>query len=54
MSFPSDLSIAQNAKLQPIDEIAAKLNLDREILHHYGKYIAKLPLDLIDEEKNIS
>nr|HPQ20879.1 formate--tetrahydrofolate ligase [Saprospiraceae bacterium] len=51
MSFPSDLSIAQNAKLQPIDEIAAKLNLDREILHHYGKYIAKLPLDLIDEEK---
>lgn len=34
-----------------IEEIAAKLNIDREKLELYGKYKAKLPLNLIDENK---
>lgn len=51
MSFPTDLEIAQNCKMQHINEIAAKLNISVDELEHYGKYKAKLPLSLIDENK---
>lgn len=51
MSFPSDLEIAQNCKMQHINEIAAKLQISVDDLEHYGKYKAKLPLHLIDENK---
>jgi formate--tetrahydrofolate ligase len=51
MSFPSDLEIAQNCKMQHINEIAAKLNVSVDDLEHYGKYKAKLPLNIIDESK---
>lgn len=51
MSFPTDLKIAQNCKMQHINEIAAKLNISVDELEHYGKYKAKLPLSLIDENK---
>ena len=47
----SDLDIARQATLRPIEEIAQQLGLSREILHPYGRYIAKLPLNLIDPEK---
>ncbi|MCI5072184.1 formate--tetrahydrofolate ligase [bacterium] len=47
----SDLHIAQACQMQPINTIAAKLNIAPDHLQHYGKYKAKLPLDLIDEEK---
>jgi formate--tetrahydrofolate ligase len=51
MSFPTDLEIAQNCKMQHINAIAAKLQIDQDELEHYGKYKAKLPLHLIDEAK---
>lgn len=51
MSFPTDLEIAQNAKMQPIKEVAKKLNINEDDLEFYGKYKAKLPLHLIDENK---
>lgn len=51
MSFPTDIEIAHAAKIRPIEEIASKLNIDREQLEFYGKYKAKLPLDLIVPEK---
>lgn len=51
MAFPSDLEIAQNCKLQHINEIAAKLNISIDDLEHYGKFKAKLPLKLIDENQ---
>jgi formate--tetrahydrofolate ligase len=51
MSFPSDLEIAQNCQMRHINTIAEKLNISVEDLEHYGKYKAKLPLNLIDEEK---
>ncbi|MDT9500371.1 MULTISPECIES: formate--tetrahydrofolate ligase [Capnocytophaga] len=51
MSFPTDLEIAQNAKMQNIKEIAKKLNINEDDLEQYGKYKAKLPLTLIDKEK---
>lgn len=51
MSFPTDLEIAQNAKMQHIKEVAKKLNINEEDLEFYGKFKAKLPLNLIDENK---
>ncbi len=51
MSVKSDLEIAQEAKLQHINEIANALNVQVDDLEHYGKYKAKLPLNLIDEQK---
>ncbi len=38
----TDVEIAQQATLQPIDAIAAKLGLGVEALEHYGRYKAKL------------
>ncbi len=50
-AFPSDLEIAQAAKILHIKDIAAKINVSNDDLHYYGKHKAKLPLELIDEEK---
>ena len=47
----TDLSIAQSCKLQHINSIAEKLGIDINDLEHFGKYKAKLPLHLINEEK---
>ena len=47
----SDLEIAQGAVLRHINDIARGLGVDPEQLEHYGKYKAKLPLDLIDPAK---
>ena len=51
MSVKSDLDIAQAATMTHIREIASKLNIDEDDLELYGKYKAKLPLNLIDESK---
>jgi len=51
MTFKTDLQIAQEAKLQHINQIAEKLNIDQDDLEHYGKYKAKLPLSLINNDK---
>ena len=48
---PSDIDIAQQAKMQHIRDVASKLNIDEDDLELYGKYKAKLPLSLIDEAK---
>lgn len=47
----SDLEIAQRAPIRSIRDIARSLNIDTELLEQYGKYKAKLPLSLIDENK---
>lgn len=47
----SDIEIAQNASIKHIKEIAANLYISNDDLEYYGKYKAKLPLKLIDEEK---
>jgi formate--tetrahydrofolate ligase len=51
MTFKTDLEIAQEAQLEHINNIAQKLNIDADQLELYGKYKAKLPLSLIDEDK---
>ncbi|MEZ5045605.1 MAG: formate--tetrahydrofolate ligase [Chitinophagaceae bacterium] len=50
-NFPSDLEIAQSASIQHIKLIAHKINVSEDHLYYYGKNKAKLPLELIDEEK---
>lgn len=47
----SDLEIAQSNEKEHIKLIAEKLNIPEDDLEMYGKYKAKLPLDLIDEKK---
>ncbi len=49
--FPTDLEIATAAPIKHINVIAEKLGIDPDLLEHYGKYKAKLPLSLIDEAK---
>ncbi len=46
----TDIEIAKAIKMQDIEDIAAKLGLKEDDLHKYGKYIAKLPLRLIDDK----
>lgn len=47
----SDIEIARSIELRPIDEIAEKIGIPSNQLEHYGRYIAKLPIELIDEQK---
>lgn len=49
-NFPSDIEIAQSATLQHIRAIAEKINITEDDLEYYGKYKAKLPLELQDEK----
>jgi len=51
MEHKTDIAIAQSTKLIHIKEIASKLKIDEDDLELYGKYKAKLPLHLIDENK---
>jgi formate--tetrahydrofolate ligase len=48
--FPKDITIAQQCRMLPIDEIAAKLGIEDEHLEHYGKYKAKVSLDLCKQK----
>lgn len=47
----SDIEIAREVSLCKIKEVAAGLGIPREEVQNYGRYIAKIPLHLIDEEK---
>jgi formate--tetrahydrofolate ligase len=45
-TVPSDIEIAQSAKLRPIVDVAAELGLSPDDLDLYGKYKAKISLDI--------
>ncbi|MEO5787520.1 formate--tetrahydrofolate ligase [Gelidibacter sp.] len=47
----TEIQIAQSVTPKHIKEIAAKLAIPEEKLEYYGNDKAKLPLDIIDEEK---
>jgi len=49
--FLTDIEIAQSNTMEHIKNIASKLNIEEDDLEMYGKYKAKLPICLIDEEK---
>ncbi len=44
----TDIEIAHATELKPIEEVAATMGIGADDLEHYGKYIAKLPLSLMD------
>jgi formate--tetrahydrofolate ligase len=48
----TDVQIAQGAKMKPITEVAAKLGISEDYLIQYGKYKAKVSLDLMEELKD--
>lgn len=47
----TDSQIAHEAKLLPIECVAERVDIPVDALDHYGKYVAKVPYTLIDEEK---
>ena len=48
----SDLEIAQAAEMEPIVNIAAELGLEEDELELYGKYKAKVSLDVLERLKD--
>ena len=54
MSHLSDIEIAQAKKLAHVITIAKKLGVKEDDIEMYGKYKAKLPLHLIDQDKAAS
>ncbi len=48
----TDLQIAQEAKLQPISEIAKKAQIDQKYLEQYGTNKAKVSLDYLKDNTN--
>lgn len=49
--MPSDIEIARQVTLKPVTEIGQQLGLEADLLQQYGQFKAKLPLDLIDDQK---
>jgi formate--tetrahydrofolate ligase len=47
-TFPSDLEIAREAKLKPLDEIAASIGIGEHLLEPYGESVAKIKLEAIE------
>ncbi len=47
----TDIEIARSVRLEPIQRIAAGMGVEEDELELYGKYIAKVPETLINEER---
>lgn len=47
----SDIEIARSVELKKIKQVAESIGIPREEVENYGRYIAKIPEQLIDEEK---
>lgn len=47
----SDIEIARSVELKKIKQVAEEIGIPREEVENYGRYIAKIPEHLIDEEK---
>ncbi|MCD6309976.1 MAG: formate--tetrahydrofolate ligase [Candidatus Eremiobacteraeota bacterium] len=52
ITVPGDLEIAQSAEILPIAEIADKMGILGDELELYGKYKAKVSLDILDRLKD--
>lgn len=46
-----DMEIAKNVEIKPIQDVASELGLDAEDIEEYGKYKAKVSLNLLSREK---
>lgn len=47
----TDIEIARETTLAPIEQVAESIGIPASELEHYGKFMAKVPLRLIDEKK---
>ena len=47
----SDIQIARECELKPIGDIASQLGINPEQIEPYGRYMAQVPVELIDEER---
>lgn len=52
MGFKSDIEIAQEAKMRPIMEIAKDLGINEDEVELYGKYKAKINMEIFDRLKD--
>ncbi len=52
MAYLSDIEIAQRAKMEPITEVAKRLDIDADDLELYGKYKAKVSFGLWNKVKD--
>jgi len=50
--FPSDLQIAREAKLKPLEDIADEMRIGPHLLEPYGDAVAKIKLEAIEELKD--
>ena len=52
-TFLSDIEISRQSKMQPVEKIAAKLNIPVDHIEQYGKYKAKISLDYFHSLDNV-
>ena len=51
ITMKSDIEIARSCAMKRIEYVAATAGIPADVLEHYGKYMAKVPLSLIDEDR---
>ena len=51
-ALPSDLEIARAARLKPVTDIARSLGIENDELELYGRYKAKISLDVLQRLKD--
>lgn len=51
LDMKSDIEIARSIELKKIKQVAESIGIPRDEVENYGRYIAKIPEYLIDEEK---
>ena len=51
MAYLTDIEIAQQCKMQPIQEIAKRAHVNEKYLEPYGHYKAKIDPRIIKENK---
>ena len=47
----SDIEIARSTRMRDITEVAESIGIDKGAIEQYGRYMAKIPVELIDEKK---
>lgn len=47
----TDIEIARETKLKKVKQVAASIGIEEDNVLNYGKYMAKIPVSLIDEQK---
>ena len=51
MAYKTDIEIAQECEMIPVTEIAKRAHVDEKYVEQYGKYKAKIDLELLESEK---